>query len=128
MKLQIFPAGLLSVIVVMGAIFLGAICSGQVAAQDDDNNDDVRTLRATITGNREQPKVLYIVPWKNAKDEAVIPYQPISAQADKLFAHTERSEHRRHLELLRSLSTAGGPAAEKVATKTEAVADPTRKP
>jgi hypothetical protein len=80
-------------------------CAVLSAAQEG-NQDDVRNFGAIISGNQEQPKVLYIVPWKAAEGDAAIPYRPIRPQADNLFSHIERSEHVRHLEFLEELSQA----------------------
>lgn len=66
--------------------------------------DEVRRLGDTVTGNQVEPKVMYLVPWQDARDNNAIPYQPIRGQTDSLFNHVERSEHRRHLKYLRELA------------------------
>lgn len=65
-------------------------------AQD---NDNVVELSATVTGNQEQPKVIYIVPWKPAEDDSIL-YQPLNGKTDSVFGHVERSEHRRELKFI----------------------------
>lgn len=64
---------------------------------------NVLTIEETITGNQEQPKVLYIVPWKTAADNETFE-QTISSQLlGSVFEHVERAELRRevlHLEKL----------------------------
>ena len=55
------------------------------------------TLRSTVTGNQEQPKVMYIVPWQQpgATD---FEYSPASALAEDLFQRVDREEFVRELE------------------------------
>lgn len=84
-------------------LILAGYCSTGLA-QDEVNTDGVRNLGTTITGNQEQPKVLYIVPWKSATlGESAIPYQSVSSQTQRVFRHVERAEHVRHLEFLDAL-------------------------
>ena len=55
------------------------------------------SLHSTITGNQEQPKVLYIVPWQppgNA-DRLAQPVQPL---LDDVFAPVDRAEFQRELK------------------------------
>ncbi|HEY3699496.1 MAG TPA: hypothetical protein VGK97_09205 [Spongiibacteraceae bacterium] len=54
-------------------------------------------LHSTITGNQEQPKVLYIVPWQppgNA-DNLKQPMQPL---LNDVFAPVDRTEFQRELK------------------------------
>lgn len=53
-------------------------------------------LHSTITGNQEQPKVLYIVPWQapGANDQLQQPLQPL---LDDVFAPVDRQEFLREL-------------------------------
>lgn len=69
-----------------------------VSAQDQ----EVVTLGDTITGNQEQPKVLYIVPWKQTKDDTILS-QGLESRLSDVFDHVERSEHTRELEFFDSL-------------------------
>ncbi|MEP5764066.1 MAG: hypothetical protein ABJ308_05715 [Halieaceae bacterium] len=57
----------------------------------------VVTLRATVTGNREQPKVMYIVPWQQP-GATEFEYQPAAALAEDLFQRLDRDEFVRELE------------------------------
>lgn len=60
----------------------------------------VVNLSTTVTGNQEQPKVLYIVPWQAAEDNTLL-YQALNRHtSDAVFGHVERSEHRREIEFL----------------------------
>jgi len=63
---------------------------------------EVVTLGDTITGNQEQPKVLYIVPWKQPKDNSLL-NQSLESRLSDVFAHVERSEHTRELQYFEAL-------------------------
>lgn len=76
-------------------LFTGANLSAQ--------QPEVVEMSATVTGNQEQPKVIYIVPWKNADDDAIL-YQPLNGKTNSIFGHVERSEHLRELKFLDELS------------------------
>lgn len=60
---------------------------------------EVLTIESRVTGNQEQPKVLYIVPWRS-------PLGPDGLQRDidrhiqKSFSHVDRDEFRRQLRLI----------------------------
>ncbi|WP_143735559.1 hypothetical protein [Microbulbifer mangrovi] len=73
-------------------LFLASMTAG---AQEG----EVITLESTIIGSQEQPKVLYIIPWKQAnsleKIESTIP-DAIS----HTFQHQEYSELKREMGLL----------------------------
>lgn len=72
-------------------------------------NEGVVVLSDTVTGNQEQPKVLYIVPWQPAQDDTILT-QPLTTKLHRdIFAHIERPEHVRELQYLEQLT----PAAEK---------------
>lgn len=88
----------LFLIMLLSAVF--AIQS--VMAQDS----GVVVLSDTVTGNQEQPKVIYIVPWKSADDTTIL-YQPLSTRLQNdVFKHIERPEHIRELDYLNQLSQA----------------------
>lgn len=73
-----------------------------VPALTQENSD---TLTSTIVGNREQPKVLYIVPWKAAYDSE-IEEQSIQSQLDIVFGHIERIELQRELKFKEQIEKA----------------------
>lgn len=54
-------------------------------------------LHSTITGNQEQPKVLYIVPWQppGGADKLNQPLQPMLSD---VFAPVDRAEFQRELK------------------------------
>lgn len=54
------------------------------------------TLRSTVTGNQEQPRVMYIVPWQPPTTGA-FEYAPHKGLATDLFQRIERREFTRDL-------------------------------
>lgn len=70
-----------------------------VAAQEA-----VVTLRATVTGNQEQPKVMYIVPWQQP-GSTEFDYEPGSSFAAELFSPLDRDEFVRGLNYQAAIST-----------------------
>ena len=53
-------------------------------------------LRSTVTGNQEQPKLLYIVPWQQADTPELI-YRPLQSLVDGVFEELDRDEFLREL-------------------------------
>lgn len=71
-------------------------------------------LRSTVTGNQEQPKVLYIVPWQQAETPE-LDYQPLQSLVSDVFAQKERAEFLRELhyrELISTSANGAQPVAE----------------
>ena len=62
-----------------------------------------------VTGNRELPKVLYIVPWKKA-DIGELPAQPFNTLLDEVLTPVDRDVFRREVTYYEAVS-AGGNAA-----------------
>lgn len=59
-------------------------------------------LESTFKGNQEQPKVLYIVPWKKiAAPEAY--YQPLESLIEDSFELLDRDEFKRKLRFKQKL-------------------------
>ena len=95
-----------SVLVKSAVILLGA-CNLAIAAEQDEKqkpqkktikaDSAIVTLQSTITGNREQPKVLYIVPWQ-APDGPESLRQGFQSDLDELFRPVERAEFLRQLK------------------------------
>lgn len=63
------------------------------------------TLHSTITGNQEQPKVLYIVPWQppGSADRLMQPAKPV---LDDVFAPVDRAEFNRELKFRENAAAA----------------------
>jgi hypothetical protein len=54
-------------------------------------------LRTTVTGNQEQPRVMYILPWQSPASPD-LEMEMLSSQQDAVFGHVERDELQRSLE------------------------------
>ena len=96
----------------MKAIFVtlaGAMFALPALAQDRADID-----RATITGNRELPKVLYIVPWKKPLP-GELSGRPMASVLDEALAPVDRDVFRRQLRYDGQMRTpeAAQPAAAK---------------
>lgn len=63
----------------------------------------VVTLRATITGNQEQPKVMNIVPWRQPL-ATEFEYMLSSGLAQDLFVEIDRDEFLRELNYRKMLT------------------------
>ena len=59
--------------------------------------DATINLQTTITGNQEQPRVLYILPWQSPQT-ANVDFESFDNQQKVVFGHVEREELRRELE------------------------------
>lgn len=60
--------------------------------------EEIVELESTVIGNQEQPKVLYIVPWKSADSLKRIDSN-LPQVLDDVFAHQDYSEFQREIEL-----------------------------
>lgn len=78
---------------------LGLLILGMLATTSSHSQDSQEGLTSTIVGNREQPKVLYIVPWK-AVNDSELEEQTIQSQLDIVFGHVERIELQRELDFM----------------------------
>ena len=72
------------------------------AQQTEQQKSDVLQLEATIRGNKEQPKVLSIVPWQLPEHRSVDP-KNILGQSQIRFEPIERGRFLRKLRLLNKL-------------------------
>lgn len=62
----------------------------------------------TVTGNRELPKVLYIVPWKKA-DVGNLPGQPFNTLLDEALTPVDREVFRREVDYYHAISNKDQP-------------------
>jgi len=81
---------------------LALLCAG-IAAQEPElvttkpeRSEATMSLQTTVTGNQEQPRVLYILPWQTPGD-SVIEFESMHSLQEEAFAHIERDEFRRKL-------------------------------
>jgi len=58
--------------------------------------DRLQLNTATVTGDREQPKVMYIVPWKSS-DIGDLSGKPMNSLLDEALAPVDRDEFRREV-------------------------------
>ena len=82
---------------------LAMLCALPAAAQDRADID-----RTTITGNKELPKVLYIVPWKKPIPGALAA-RPRTSLLDEALAPIDRDEFRRQLNYRAQLANPSVP-------------------
>lgn len=68
-----------------------------------------------VTGNRELPKVLYIVPWKKA-DLGDLPGQPFNTLLDETLAPVDRDVFRREVTYYGAISGGSDSASTPPAT------------
>lgn len=78
-----------------------AILAASAKAQES----TVINIDQTVTGNQEQPKVLYIVPWKTAADSFDFEQSLSQRTTSSVFKHLERDELKRQLDYLQAQST-----------------------
>ncbi len=62
-------------------------------------------LQTTVTGNQEQPRVMYILPWQSPLSPD-LEMEMLSSQEDAVFGHVERDEMQRNLEAAGELDLA----------------------
>ena len=73
-------------------------------------NDRLDLDTTIVTGNRELPKVLYIVPWKKA-DLGELPAQPFNTLLDEVLTPVDRDVFRREVTYYGAVSGAADAAA-----------------
>lgn len=61
-------------------------------------------LRTTVTGNQEQPRVMYILPWQSPLSPE-LDMEMLGSEVDAVFGHVERDELTRQLEAAGELDT-----------------------
>lgn len=66
----------------------------------------VMTLRSTVKGNQEQPKVLYIIPWQ-AAPKTDFDYKPDARLLDSVFEPVDRDEFLREIDYRQQLKKHG---------------------
>jgi hypothetical protein len=81
-------------------------------------NDRLDLDTTIVTGNRELPKVLYIVPWKKA-DLGELPAQPFNTLLDEVLTPVDRDVFRREVTYYGVVSSGGNPPAAAPASGDE---------
>jgi hypothetical protein len=72
------------------------------------SNDRLELDTTTVTGNRELPKVQYIVPWKKA-DVGNLPGQPFNTLLDEALTPVDREVFRREVDYYQAVSNKDQP-------------------
>ena len=86
-----------------------AAAAAKAAPQSRERAVDRLQLDATaITGNRELPKVMSIVPWKAAEPPAG-PDRPMGSLIEELLSPLDRDEFRREITYFRDLTSHSSP-------------------
>ena len=70
--------------------------------------DRLELEATTITGNRELPKVMYVVPWKKA-DLGDLTGRPVNSLLDEVLAPVDRDVFRREVAYFSALATHSTP-------------------
>jgi hypothetical protein len=83
------------------AWLLLALAAGPALPQDRADID-----RTAIIGNRELPKVLYIVPWKKPLP-GTLSGRPVNSVLDEALAPVDRDVHRRQVDYGAQLAARG---------------------
>ncbi|MBQ0943885.1 hypothetical protein KAK07_11125 [Ideonella sp. 4Y16] len=87
------------------AVLLLAACAA--SAQDRADMDPSR-----IVGNRELPKVIYIVPWKKPLPDA-LQGKPPTSLVDEVLAPLDRDVHKRRLRFANESNPTAQPTANE---------------
>jgi hypothetical protein len=85
------------------------LCSAATGALAQDRADIDRTQ---ILGNRELPKVLYIVPWKKPLP-GTLSGRPVHSVLDEALAPVDREVFRRELDYGAQVQARASPAADR---------------
>ena len=86
------------------AVVLGADLPPTKEAAPSKAVDRLNLDATAITGNRELPKVMSIVPWKAAEPPGG-PDRPLGSLIDELLAPLDRDEFRREINYYRDLAS-----------------------
>jgi hypothetical protein len=81
------------------------------SAQSRKSPDRLELDKTVVTGNRELPKVLYIVPWKKA-NLGDLPGQPFNSLLDEALTPVDRDVFRRELRYYDTLEAGAGHSIE----------------
>jgi hypothetical protein len=80
------------------------VAAPKAAAKADRAVDRLQLEATAITGTRELPKVMSIVPWKAAEPPAG-PDRPLGSLIDEMLAPLDRDEFRREIRYYRGLTS-----------------------
>jgi len=86
---------------ILGVIYLLLVTGSTLWAEEA-----TVTLRATVTGNQEQPRVMYILPWQQP-DDILAGYRLQMGLGHNLFRPVYRDEFVRDLHYRQVVSNSG---------------------
>lgn len=90
----------------MRSLFLVVAVSLVLLSESIAAQQAVMTLRSTVKGNQEQPKILYIVPWQ-AAPKTEFDYKPDARLLDSVFEPVDRDEFLREINYRQQLKDNG---------------------
>ena len=99
--------------------------SKQAAPGKRAQSDRVTLDTTIVTGNRELPKVLYIVPWKKA-DLGDLPAQPFNTLLDEVLTPVDRDVFRREVTYYGVVSSGGSASPAAAASPGTTASAPSR--
>jgi hypothetical protein len=85
------------------------------APREPGTMDRIELDTTSITGNRELPKVMYVVPWKRA-DLGDLTGKPANSLLDEALAPVDRAVFRREVRYFGAVDSAAPPQAETPVT------------
>jgi hypothetical protein len=86
-------------------------------------HDRLQLDSTAITGNRELPKVMSIVPWKAAEPPGG-PDRPMGSLIEEVLAPVDRDEFRREVTYFHDLTTQSSPVPTKSASSSPGATQP----
>jgi hypothetical protein len=89
---------------------------GTTAASEKRVMDRLQLDPTAITGNRELPKVMSIVPWKAAEPPGG-PDRPMGSLVEEVLSPLDRDEFRREITYYRDLTSQSAPVVAPGATQ-----------
>jgi hypothetical protein len=87
------------------------------------SSDRLELDTTRVTGSKELPKVLYIVPWKKA-DVGNLPGQPFNTLLDEALAPVDREVFRREVDYYQAISNKDQPGKGYANTRNGAQSSP----
>jgi hypothetical protein len=84
------------------------LASAATAQKSSRAHDRLQLDSTAITGNRELPKVMSIVPWKEAEPPGG-PDRPMNSLVDEILAPLDRDEFQREVTYFRDLTSPASP-------------------
>jgi hypothetical protein len=84
------------------------LASAATAQKPSRAHDRLQLDSTAITGNRELPKVMSIVPWKEAEPPGG-PDRPMNSLVDEILAPLDREEFQREVTYFRDLTSPASP-------------------